>query len=46
MPSIGVRIEADGQLLWITDMVTPVDTSADSTDVTLNVIQVQSGQEF
>jgi putative lipoprotein len=46
MPSIGARIEADGQLLWITDMVTPVDTSVDSSDVTLNVIQVQHGEEF
>jgi hypothetical protein len=27
-------------------MVTPVDTSRDSTDVTLNVIQVGDGQEF
>ena len=46
MPSIGARIEADGQLIWITDMVTPVDTSGDSSEVTLNVIQVGDGQEF
>jgi putative lipoprotein len=46
MPSIGARIEVDGQLIWITDMVTPVDTTRNSTDVILNVIQVGDGQEF
>lgn len=40
MLSIGARIEADGQLIWITDMVTPVDPSGDVENVTLNVIQV------
>ncbi len=38
--SIGARIESDGQLIWITDMVTPLDPSSDVQDVTLNVIQV------
>jgi putative lipoprotein len=40
MLSIGARIEADGQLIWITDMVTPIDPSIDIQDITLNVIQV------
>jgi len=40
--SIGARIESDGQLIWITDMVTPIDPSGDIDGVTLNVISVGS----
>jgi uncharacterized lipoprotein YbaY len=40
MLSIGARIEADGQLIWITDMVTPIDPSNGVQNVTLTVIQV------
>ena len=40
MLSIGARIEADGQLIWITDMVTPIDPSNEVQNVTLTVIQV------
>jgi putative lipoprotein len=40
--SIGARIESNGQLIWITDMVTPIDPSGDIDGVTLNVISVGS----